>query len=133
MKTLSTLIAAMLLGGCTPAVAQYQEVLDAYSANASSSDLEPWLAGSALHQAAESRQLLETLGWQQLGLTEFTETSVKAESLVLSCLDVSDVSFVDSAGLEVDLHRAESRLLMQIQFTKQEPLKLLSIEQVGTC
>lgn len=133
MKTLSTLIAAMLLGGCTPAVAQYQEVLDAYSANASSLELEPWLAGSALHQANQSRQLLIDLGWQQSGRSEFTGTSVKAEFLVLSCLDVSEVSFVDSAGLEVDLERSESRLLMQIQFTKQEPLKLLSIEQVGTC
>jgi hypothetical protein len=133
MKTLALLLLTISLASCSPAISDYQRVLDSYAQNAQSGELAQWLEGAALHDANQSQELLSSLGWKQVGTSRFLETRFISDSRVVSCLDVSDVSFVDSAGESVELEREVPRLLMQIDFSEGSPLKLQFVEQVGTC
>ena len=133
MKTFALLILTLPLAGCSPAISDYQQVLDSYAQNAQSGEIAQWLEGAALHDANQSQELLSSLGWKQVGTSRFLETRFISDSRVVSCLDVSDVSFVDSAGESVELEREVPRLIMQIDFSEGSPLKLQFVEQVGTC
>jgi hypothetical protein len=133
MKTLALLLLTLPLAGCSPAISDYQQVLDSYAQNAQSGELAQWLEGAALHDANQSQELLSSLGWKQVGTSRFLETRLISGTRVVSCLDVSGVSFVDSAGVSVELEREAPRLLMQIEFSDTSPTKLQLVEQVGTC
>lgn len=121
------------LAGCSPSISEYQQVLDAYASNAQSMELGQWLEGAALHEATQSQELLLSLGWQQVGSSRFSETRLVASNRALSCLDVSDVSFIDAAGEPVEISRQTPRLLMEIEFSEGLPLRLQQLEQVGSC
>lgn len=133
MKTFLLLLLTIPLVGCSPNTNQYQQVLDSYAKNAESGDLGEWLEGAALYEANQSQELIESLGWTQVGNSNFSQTRLMSKNRVVSCLDVSGVSFVDSAGLPVELERSTPRLLMQIEFSAEQPLKLQYVEQVGSC
>lgn len=133
MKTFLVLLFVIPLAGCSPNVNDYQQVLDSYAKNAVSAELGRWLEGAALEDANQSQELLASLGWTQVGSSNFSQTRLMANNRVISCLDVSGVGFVDAAGLPVELDRDTPRLLMQIEFSSEPPLKLQYVEQVGSC
>lgn len=123
----------LLLTGCAPSIGEYQAVLDSYSETAFRGDLETSLTGAALYQASQSRGVVVELGWTQVGLSRFEETRLLGESKVLSCLDVSGVSFVDATGVAVILDRDSERILMEVEFTESNPPLVANMEEVGKC
>jgi hypothetical protein len=133
MKTFVLILLLLPLTGCSPAISDYQQVLDSYAQNAQSGELEQWLEGAALHEANQSQELLSNLGWKQVGSSRFSETRSISDTRVVSCLDVSEIRFVDSAGELLELERAAPRLLMQIDFSANSPLKIQFVEKVGSC
>lgn len=122
----------LLLAGCTSEIESYQSVLDSYAATASQGDLEASLTGAALHQASQSRSVVEELGWTQVGTSQFKETRILEEK-VLSCLDVSEVSFIDAAGVAISLERDAERILMEIEFSKSNPPLVSQMKEIGQC
>lgn len=123
----------LMLTGCTPSIDSYQIALDSYSETAFRGDLEASLTGAALHQASQSRGVVIELGWTQVGKSQFGETSLQSENKVLSCLDVSGVSFVDSAGVAVMLERVADRILMEVEFSDSNPPLIANMKEVGRC
>ena len=123
----------LLLAGCTPGIDSYQQTLDAYSEAAFRGDLEASLTGAALHQASQSRAVVGELGWTQVGTSRFEETQVLDSNKVSSCLDVSEVSFLDSSGMPISLERSADRILMEIEFSKSNPPLVASMKEVGQC
>lgn len=118
---------------CTPSIDPFQSALDSYTESAFRGNLEASLTGAALHQAMESRALLNELGWTQVGRSSFQDSQLVAEARVISCLDVSEVSFLDSSGAEVEISRKSDRVLMEIEFSKSNPPLVASIREVGGC
>lgn len=127
------LLLPLLLAGCAPQVDAYQSVLDSYAATAFQGDLASSLTGAALYQAAQSRSVARELGWTQIGTTRFKETKILQDEKVLSCLDVSEVSFVDAAGVAISLERDAERILMEIEFSKSNPPLVASMKEIGQC
>lgn len=123
----------LLVTGCTASIDPYQAVLDSYAESAFHGELEESLKGAALHQASESRQVVLELGWTQVGISKFDKTRLLSENTVLSCLDISSVSFVDSAGVAVSLERDPERILMEIEFSKSTPPLVANMKEVGQC
>jgi len=131
MKVL--LIPILLLAGCTPPLDTYQRALDTYATNASDGDLESTLTGSALQTAKQSQDLLREIGWIQVGKSRFEDTKLAGESTVVSCLDVSGVSFIDVSGRAISPQQRDDRLLMQIEFSKSNPPLIADLREVGEC
>lgn len=123
----------LLLAGCTPQVDTYQSVLDSYAATAFQGDLGASLTGAALYQASQSRAVVVELGWTQVGISQFEETRLLEADKVLSCLDISEVSFVDASGEGVLLERETERVLMEIEFSKSNPPLVAQMQEVGQC
>lgn len=128
-----TLLLPLLLVACTPGVGEYQETLDGYASSAFEGNLASTLQGAALHQAVQSRSLLSELGWTQVGQSRFVDTRVTQPDTVISCLDVSEVSFLDAAGNAVSLERQQDRILMELQFSKSSPPLVTNMQEVGEC
>lgn len=123
----------LLLTACAPATAPYQAVLDSYASSAFQGDLQATLTGAALHDASESRRLLVELGWTQVGVSRFEQTQLASDNRAISCLDVSGVRFIDSAGSEVSLRRERDRILMEVDFTESQPPLVARMQEVGSC
>ena len=123
----------LLLTGCTSSVEIYQSALDSYAETAFRGELEGSLTGAALFQASQSRGVVAELGWTQIGKSQFEETRLMGENTVLSCLDVSGVSFVDAAGVSVLLERNVERILMEVEFSKSNPPLVSNMKEVGQC
>jgi hypothetical protein len=123
----------LLLTGCTSSVEIYQSALDSYAETAFRGELEASLTGAALFQASQSRAVVAEMGWTQVGKSQFEETRLVEETTVLSCLDVSGVSFVDAAGVAVLLERNAERILMEVEFSKSNPPLVANMKEVGQC
>ena len=123
----------LFLAGCTPSIDSYQQTLDAYSESAFRGELETSLTGAALYQASQSRAVVLELGWTQVGKSRFEETRLLDSSRVSSCLDVSEVGFLDSSGVAISLERKVDRILMEIEFSKSNPPLVASMKEVGQC
>ena len=122
----------LMLTACTPNLVSYQASLDSYAKSAFDGDLNTSLTGAALHQASESRALLTELGWTQLGVSRFEQTKDSGPNKVLSCLDVSDVRFVDASGSAIQIERSD-RILMEIEFSNSNPPLIANMEEAGLC
>jgi hypothetical protein len=129
----STLVLPLLLAGCASDVSEYQLVLDQYARSASEGNLSETLTGSALHEAEQSQQLLSDLGWRQQGYSSFTAIEISAPNQVLSCLDVSGIQFFDSEGEAVVIDRPSHKLLLRIDFSRNNPRLISRLEEVGKC
>lgn len=123
----------LLLTGCTPSIEPYQAALDSYADTAFRGELEASLTGAALYQASQSRGVVMELGWTQVGNSQFEETRLLEENAVLSCLDVSGVSFVDAAGASILLERDAERILMKVEFSGSNPPLVANMKKVGQC
>jgi hypothetical protein len=123
----------LFLAGCTPSIDSYQQTLDAYSESAFRGELETSLTGAALYQASQSRAVVFELGWTQVGKSRFEETRLLDSNKVSSCLDVSEVGFLDSSGVAISLERKVDRILMEIEFSKSNPPLVASMKEVGQC
>lgn len=123
----------LILTACAPSLNAYQTSLDSYAKSAFEGDLSTSLTGAALHQASESRAVLTELGWTQLGVSRFEQTKDSGPSKVLSCLDVSDVRFVDASGSAIQIERSSDRILMEIEFSNSNPPLIANMEEAGLC
>lgn len=123
----------LLLTSCASPIEPFESALNSYAAAAFQGELSSTLTGSALHEAKQSRDLLLELGWSQIGVSRFENTRLVGDRKVVSCLDVSGVSFVDSAGAAVSLARQSDRLLMQVEFSGSNPPLVSRMQEVGTC
>lgn len=76
-------------------------------ASASGRGLDRYLAGDALASAIQSSQLMNSLGYQQLGLAEF-QLEQASDGIASGCLDLSRVVIVDRSGEIVQPNRPEA-------------------------
>lgn len=90
----------VLLAGCAVVSdsSKVQTQLDGYAAAAATGiGLEKFLAGAALESANQSAELMQSLGYRQVGLARFELASAEA-GFAKGCLDLSSVSVVDAGG-----------------------------------
>ena len=90
----------VLLAGCAVVSdsSKVQTQLDGYAtAAATGVGLEKFLAGAALDSAIQSAELMQSLGYRQVGLARFELAGAEAGS-AHGCLDLSSVSVVDAGG-----------------------------------
>lgn len=100
------LVALLALAGCTGQAQQAQTLLNEYAAAAASGqDLTPYLTSEALSSAQESQLLVEELGLSSFGTSRFTETKALSSGEYQSCLDVSQIRFLDANSEPFELER----------------------------
>lgn len=117
-----------LLAGCemTDTQLQLQRQLDGYAQNAASGEnLEAYLTGEALESALQSAELMQSLGYQQLGFPKMLLLEL-SDGVGKGCLDLTEVRIVDSAGELVQQRRPE-RLSFQVSVDDQLRISSLSV------
>jgi hypothetical protein len=100
------LVALLTLAGCSGQEQQAQTLLNEYAAAAASGqDLTSYLTSEALSSAQESQLLIEELGLSSFGRGRFSETKALSSGKFQSCLDVSEIRFLDANAEPFELER----------------------------
>lgn len=118
----------ILLSGCemTDTQLQLQRQLDGYAQNAASGEnLDTYLTGEALNSALQSAELMQSLGYRQLGIPKMLLLEL-SDGVGKGCLDLTEVRIVDSAGELVQQQRPE-RLSFQVRVDDQLRISSLSV------
>lgn len=126
------LLLLLLLTGCSGS--SEAKLIDSYLADSAAGMESKVLTGRALSAQQQALALVAELGWSQSGLAKYSNLRVMEGGVLLFCLDVSNVGFVDSAGNQVKLTRPIEQLLMRarIQSLGHEQ-KIENIEEAGSC
>lgn len=123
----------LLLSGCS-SINYQEQALRSYLSDSAAGLPSSSLVGDAKQSQLHALELISSLGWSQSGTAGYSHFKSLGEASFQFCLNVEEISFMDSEGEPIPLARSQENLLMLAETQGSgENLRISSLVEVGSC